>query len=172
MSMKKSLFTPRLLAQSGVIAAVYVALTLANPWSYPIIQARVSEVMAVLPLFTPAAVPGLIVGVFVANIASPFGLVDMIFGTVATAIAASMTYQIGKDLAATRVKELPTFLIAMIPPVVVNVLIVGSFLYLLSDGTIPFHLTMMSVGIGQIIACYGLGAILYVALRKIPLLNK
>ena len=167
--MKKSLFTPRLLAQSGVIAAIYVALTLANPWSYPIIQARVSEVMAILPLFTPAAVPGLIVGVFVANIASPFGIVDMIFGTAATAIAATMTYQIGKD---SRLRESPTFLIAMIPPVVVNMVIVGSFLYLLSDRAIPFYLTMMSVGIGQVIACYGLGAILYIALRKIPFWKK
>jgi len=172
--MKKSLFTPRLLAQSGIIAAIYVAVTLANMmWSYGMIQIRISEALAVLSLFTPAAIPGLFIGCLIANILSPTpNIVDIIFGSLATLIATTMTYQIGKDLAATRIKELPTFLTAMIPPVLVNAIIVGSFVHFLWYPAVPVYFVMLSVGIGQVIACYGLGAILYIALKKIPFFRK
>ena len=78
----------------ALIAAAYVALTfLSNIFSLAFgpIQLRVSEVLTLLPIFTPAAIPGVTLGCFIANIAS-FNAVDMIFGTAATLIAALLTY--------------------------------------------------------------------------------
>ena len=170
MSMKKSLFTTRNLCVAAIIAAFYITLT----WSIPFImygplQMRISEALKILPLFTPAAIPGLFIGVFIANIQSPFGLADMIIGSLATLIAAIMTYYAGKHL---KIREFPKFLIAMIPPVVINALAIGIMLYVLIPDQAdpatytPIYVMMTSVGFGQIVACYVLGGILYFSLKK------
>ena len=83
------------LAQSGIIAAAYAALTLLfYPLSYGLSQLRVSEGLCILPYFTPAAVPGLFLGCIVANIFGGFGLLDIVCGSLATLIAAYATYKI------------------------------------------------------------------------------
>jgi len=158
--MKKSLFTTRNLCVAAIIAAFYVAITSSVPFlSFGPLQMRVSEALKILPLFTPAAIPGLFVGVFVANIQSPFGIADMILGSLATLIAAIMTYYAGKI----RIREFPKFLIAMIPPVVVNALVVGAMLYMLVPDQAnpatyaPIYVMMTSVGFGQIVTFYDLG---------------
>ena len=61
----------RYLVQAGMIAALYVALTyLSNALglAYGMVQFRLSEALCILPLFTPAAVPGLAVGCIVGNL--------------------------------------------------------------------------------------------------------
>ena len=78
----------------AIIAALYVDLTfLSNIFNLAFgpVQFRVSEVLTILPVFTSAAIPGVAVGCFIANIAS-FNPLDMIFGTSATVIAALLTY--------------------------------------------------------------------------------
>ena len=75
------------IATASVIAALYAALTLMlSPISYNVMQIRLSEGLTVLALYTPAAVPGLFVGCFFANILGPGGLTDAIFGSIATLI--------------------------------------------------------------------------------------
>ena len=69
--MKKSLKTTRFLTQAAIIAALYAALTLLlQPISgfQGNFQLRVSEALTLLPVFTPAAVPGLFVGCLIANL--------------------------------------------------------------------------------------------------------
>lgn len=113
----------------ALIAAAYAGLTfLSNVFSlaYGPVQFRVSEVLTLLPIFTPAAIPGVTVGCFIANIAS-FNAVDMIFGTAATLIAALLTYALRNIT----FKGLP--LLAMLPPVIVNAVVIGlelAFFYL------------------------------------------
>ena len=105
----------------ALIAAAYAGLTfLSNVFSlaYGPVQFRVSEVLTLLPIFTPAAIPGVTVGCFIANIAS-FNAVDMIFGTAATLIAALLTYALRNIT----FKGLP--LLAMLPPVIVNAVVIG-----------------------------------------------
>ena len=69
--MKKRKVSPRttlFMVQSALIAAVYVAVTLAvAPIAFGPVQFRISEALAVLPCFTPAAVPGLFVGCLLAT---------------------------------------------------------------------------------------------------------
>ena len=77
----------RFLALGAVIAGLYAVLTYvaaAMNLAYGAVQFRFSEALTVLPVFTPAAVPGLALGCFIANLASPLGVVDWVFGTGAT----------------------------------------------------------------------------------------
>ncbi len=66
----------RFLALSAVIAALYAVLTYvaaALNLAYGAVQFRFSEALTVLPVFTPAAIPGLTVGCLIANLGSPLG---------------------------------------------------------------------------------------------------
>ena len=96
--MMKKLFTPRNLCLSALIAAVYAVLTLALPvLSYREWQCRISEALTLLPILLPQAIPGLVVGCLVSNLLSPVGVFDIVFGTLATLIAAVGTYALREN---------------------------------------------------------------------------
>ena len=137
----------------ALIAAAYAGLTfLSNVFSlaYGPVQFRVSEVLTLLPIFTPAAIPGVTVGCFIANIAS-FNAVDMIFGTAATLIAALLTYALRNIT----FKGLP--LLAMLPPVIVNAVVIGlelAFFYLPGGYSFwGFVISGVQVGAGELAVC-------------------
>ena len=112
----------RFLTQAAVIAALYAVLTYvaaALNLAYGPVQFRFSEALTVLPVFTPAAVPGLALGCFLANLGSPLGIVDWVFGTGATLLAAIGTWLVGR----VRVRDVP--ILAPLPPVIANVVLVG-----------------------------------------------
>lgn len=141
------------LTQAAIIAAVYAALTLALPFlSYEVVQVRFSEALTVLPFFTPAAVPGLFVGCIISNLFSPVTVWDIVFGSLATLIAAYLSYRIKNKW------------LVPLPPVLVNVIIVGPMLSFSGFG--PIWVTSLGVLVGQTIACYGVGLILLLALEK------
>ncbi|MCT4605515.1 MAG: QueT transporter family protein [Marinisporobacter sp.] len=141
------------LVQAALIGAIYVVFTvLFAPYSYGPIQVRISEALTVLPMFTPAAIPGLYVGCIVANIYGGGGIIDIVFGSLATLIAAYLSYKMPKK-----------WLVPM-PPVIVNGIIVGFILNYIYDA--PLLATMGWVTVGQLIACYGLGYPLIVTLEK------
>lgn len=81
--MKKS----RFIARSAAVAALYVALTVLFPFSYGMVQFRLSEVMTLLAWFEPLYIPGLLVGCFFANLLGIGGMTDAIFGTMASVVA-------------------------------------------------------------------------------------
>ena len=88
-----------------MIAAIYAALTylaMALNLAYGSIQFRFSEALTILPIFTPAAVPGLAIGCLIGNLASPYPL-DLVFGTAASLIAALLTRAVRK----VRIKNVP-----------------------------------------------------------------
>ncbi len=126
-------------------------------------QFRVSEVLTLLPIFTPAAIPGVTVGCFIANIAS-FNAVDMIFGTAATLIAALLTYALRNIT----FKGLP--LLAMLPPVIVNAVVIGlelAFFYLPGGYSFwGFVISGVQVGAGELAVCYALGIPFYLIVKK------
>lgn len=83
----------RFIARAAIIAAAYAILTLSlAPIAYGSLQLRLAEALTVLAYFSPAAVCGLTVGCAVANFWSPFGITDVVFGALATGIAAVLTY--------------------------------------------------------------------------------
>ncbi len=139
--------------RAAMIGAIYVVLTLIfAPISYGMIQVRVSEMLMVLPYFTGAAVPGLFVGCMIANIFGGHGMLDIVFGSLATLIAAYLVTKIEHKY------------LVPLPPVIINAIIVGKILSIVLE--MPFYLTAMWVGIGQVIACYGLGLPLLLFLEK------
>lgn len=153
MSMKLSL---RFTLRAAVIAALYAAVTLLlAPISYGPLQFRVAEALTLLPILTPAAVPGLFVGCLAANLLGGATALDVAFGSLATLMAALLTR---------RLKDRP--LLAALPPVLVNAAIVGAVLAYAYN--LPFWLTALEVGAGQLGVCYALGLPLFYALRRLP----
>ena len=85
------------IVRGALIAALYALLTLeVQPLSSGLVQLRVSEALCVLPWFTSSAVPGLFLGCLIANLAVGAMLPDIIFGSLATLIAAYLTYWMGR----------------------------------------------------------------------------
>ncbi len=139
--------------KAAMIGAVYALLTVAAaPISYGVVQVRIAEALTVLPYFTPAAVPGLFVGCLIANMVGGFGILDIVFGSLATLVSAFLVTRI-------RVKYL-----VPLPPVVINAIVVGAVLHYVLE--LPFYLTFLWVGAGQLVACYGLGLPLLFVLDK------
>ena len=162
----------RFYVQAAVIAALY-ALTTFMLWEFSslAIQVRFSEIMCILPAFTPAAIPGLAFGCAFANLIAG-NVIDAIFGSLATLIASVLTYLIAKYI---QNKKLRLFFIPL-PAVLCNVIAVPLILYygyglhsfLGSTQALPvLALYALSVCIGQAIICYGGGLPLYKALMKI-----
>lgn len=144
----------KFIVQSGIIAALYAALTLAlAPISYGEVQVRISEALTILPYFTPAAIPGLFIGCFTANMIGPNGIWDVIIGSGASLIAAVFSYLLRRY----------KFLVPL-PPIIVNGVIIGTMLSVLYG--LPLVMAMISVTIGQIVACYGLGLPLLLLLDR------
>jgi uncharacterized membrane protein len=152
----------RYIAQVGIIAALYAALTvILAPLSYGPVQLRVSEALTVLPYLTPAAIPGLFVGCVVANIFGGLGVYDMVGGSLCTLLAAFLTYLVART-------RRP--ILAPLPPVLVNSLGVSLYLHLLFQ--LPYWLTVAYIAIGEIVACFGLGyPLLLIILHRKKLLG-
>ena len=160
----------RFLAVTGLIAGLYTALTLVlAPISFGPVQCRVSEALTILAAYTPAAIPGLTIGCVISNVvgltmgANVAGALDILLGTLATGIAAWLTYRLRHF----RIKGLPFW--ASIPPVITNALIVGTELAVVlnPDLTVYGWLGWVgSVGAGQVIACMGGGLLLAGLLQK------
>lgn len=156
----------RYLVEGALIAAAYAGLTLAGiGFSYGAMQFRIAEILTVMPIFTPAAIPGLAVGCFIANIAS-FNAADMIFGTLATLLAAVVTYLLRNIC----IKKVP--FLSLISPVIFNGLIIGLELYLLSATPWGFWATALSIGVSEFIICVILGIPTVLLLKKYNLFDK
>lgn len=175
----------RHVAQAGMIAAVYAALTLvvmqlpfALAWGP--VQLRLSEAFTVVAFFTPAALPGLTLGSVIANLLNPSAVwplaaLDVVFGSVGTAIAAVWTW---------RFREKPA--VGLLGPVLANALVVPAYLPWLVEGfgfyRIPllgidlegkwllmYLFGVVSVGLGQAIVMYALGWPLLASLKRLGL---
>jgi uncharacterized membrane protein len=156
----------------ALIAAAYAGLTyLSNVFglAYGPIQLRVSEILTILPVFTPAAIPGLTVGCFIANIGS-FNIADMVFGTMATLLAALLTY-IFKGI---KIKGIP--FLSFLMPVIINALIIGFeiALFFLPEGATlwGFVISALEVGLGELIVCLGFGTPFYLVVKKYKIFEK
>ena len=144
------------MTQAAMIAAIYVALTyLFAPISFSEIQIRIAEALTILPVFTPAAVPGLFIGCLIGNTVSGALLPDIICGSLATLIGAFFTWKL---------RNAHPFL-APVPPIVANTLVVPFVLKYAYLVDLPIPLMMLTVCIGEVLSCGVLGLIFYYALR-------
>lgn len=145
------------ITQGAAIAALYVALTLVfAPISFGPVQLRIAEALCVLPMFTPAAIPGLFLGCLLANLMGGGIILDVVFGSLATLIGAVLGYMLRRNR-----------WLVPIPAVIANALIVPFVLrygYGVVDVAIP--ILMLQILAGEIGGCYILGEIFASALLK------
>ena len=105
------------LTRAAAVGAAYAVLSLFSSvfsLTFGVVQCRFSEALCVLPFFFPETVWGLFAGCLITNLLSPYGLLDLIVGSLATLIAALLTARCRKKW------------LAPLPPVVLNTLLVGA----------------------------------------------
>jgi len=158
-------FTTRSLTRAGVIAAIYVVLTMIfQPISFGAIQFRIAEALTLMPILTADAVPGLFIGCLLANLLGGGVWFDVVLGSIATLLAALCTRKF---------RDKP--FLAAIFPTIFNGLIVGPvvyFAYVRAPGdpvSLPTLLFNMStVALGELVVCYILGLPMIYGLKKLP----
>ena len=144
---KNEIFNTKNLVRLALVAAVYAALTLAlSGLSYGPIQLRFSELLVLLCFYRKDYCVSLTLGCLIANLFSPFGLYDIIFGTLATAVAVIPMYY------------MPNIWLAALLPIVSNGVIVGFELFLCGE---PLWFSMGTVALGELIVIGVVGCPLF-----------
>ena len=150
--MEKNKVNVKFLVITAMVAAVYLVLTLAiAPLSFGLIQVRFSEMLMLLAFFDRKYAPGLILGCFLANCFSPFGIMDVVFGTGCTAAAMFCVVKFAKSLFG-----------ASLWIVFCNAFI-GIELYLFGS---PLWLSMAMVALGEFLSVSSCGVVLMKMLMK------
>ena len=159
--------------RNAVYAALYVALCYVfQPISFGPIQVRIAEALCILVLFDKNAVISITLGCFLSNLlvgGTPQPIVDAFLGSLATFIG----------LFAVRFIKIDNFFIKMLPTIVSNAIIIPYELIVIMGwgdveifgntiaGNLAIIITIISVAIGEIIALYVLGYILYKAIKRL-----
>lgn len=151
-----------------MVAALYAVLGYFGDifgLTYGPIQCRFAEALTVLPFVFPAAAPGLVVGCFLTNLLSLYGPLDIIFGTLATAIAAWLSIKV------------PRWYLAALPPIIVNAIILPPMWAWAEVGAVNAAFWMacgfnaVTFILGEALACYVLGTLLLKALARVEFLR-
>lgn len=157
-------FATRDLTLAAMVAALYFVLCYFGnifQLTFGPVQVRLGEALTVLPFLFPATAPGLALGCLLTNVLSPYGPVDMVVGTLATAIAAWLT------------AKMPRWYLAALPPIVMNALLLPPMWAWAEAGAIngafwaAYGLNMWTFVVGEAAACYILGTVLLLALPKV-----
>lgn len=158
-------FSVRDLTLAALVAALYAVMGYFGSifgLTFGPVQFRFAEALTVLPFLYPTTAPGLAVGCLITNLLSPYGPVDVIFGTLATAIAAWLTM------------KMPRWYLAALPPILVNLVILTPMWAWAEAGAFN-QVFLMSLGwnaatfvLTEGVVCYVLGTILLKVLPAIP----
>ena len=156
--------TARMVARGALVAALYAAVTWATsagplrplnfglPLGPVLVELRIAESMAVLPILYREAIPGLFVGVMLANVAGGLGPWDIFGGSFVTLIAAYFTWRWRRSW------------LAYASPVVFNAVLIS--LYLSPIFGLPYWSTALGIAISEAAVVVGLGYPLVRLLRR------
>ena len=150
------------LTRGALIAALYVALTYLSSvfgLSSGVIQFRISEMLCILPILLPEAVPGLFIGCLISNLVTGGAPWDVVFGSIATLVGA---------VGALFLSRLPKKLkwVATLPTIISNAVIVPFVLMYVYGATDSYFFIMATVALGEIVCAGVCGSILYYSLSK------
>ena len=160
----KRKFTVRELTLAAVVAAVYFVLCYFGnifQLTFGPVQVRLGEALTVLPFLFPATAPGVALGCLLTNVLSPYGPIDMVVGTLATAVAAWLT------------TKMPRWYLAALPPIVINALLLPPMWAWAEAGAVngafwaAYWFNLWTFVAGEAVACYVLGTVLLKALPKV-----
>lgn len=149
----------RTMATSGVIAALYVAVSLlVAPLAFSSIQFRISEMFNHLVVFDKKYFFGIIIGVFVVNLFSPLGVIDLFFGVGMSVVALLFTIISAK------------FIQGIIQRMVCNTIVFALFSFLIAIELnivygLPFLFGWLTVAVGEIVVMT-IGIPIMIALNK------
>lgn len=161
-------FSVRQLTTAGIVGGLYAALTVFGSVfgiSYGPVQLRFAEALCVLPYLLPETAWGLGVGCLIANLFSPYGLLDILIGSLTTLLAGLLTARCRRKY------------LAPLPPVVLNALLIGALLAFEQAGfgsafDAAFAFNAASVGGGELLSCGVLGLLLLHWLPKVDFFKK
>lgn len=142
-------------AKAAVIAALYIAIGyFFKPWEFNAIQIRPSEALNILVYFSPSAAWGLFIGCVINNLSSPFGLVDIVFGSLATLVS---------GLIGSKIKN--KYLVGL-PSVIVNGIVVAAIISTQSGTPEAYLPVMANITLCQFLSVYLLGTPLLLFIDK------
>jgi len=142
---------------SALVGALYATITVLivpPELSFYPIQFRFAEALCLLPFFAPETILGLFVGCLISNLFSPFGPLDIIVGSLATLLSVFL------------VSKIKIRWLTPVPVVLCNALMVGAVLAYMEN--IPFFITALQVGLGELAVCVLLGLPLLYSLSRVP----
>ena len=149
------------IATTAIVAALYATVTLTLSFiSYGPVQFRLAEIMTLLPLLNKKYILGLTLGCFLSNVLGTLGIVDIIFGTIATFISVYLVYLTGKLMKDKKGR----FIIASLWPTIVNAIIIGAELKIFFG--FPLILSMIQVGFGQFVVITIIGVPLFKSINN------
>lgn len=163
----KKYFTVKNIALNGIIAALYVALTVAcGPLSYEFMQFRFSELFNLFVFFNPTTTVGLTLGCLIANLFSTVGLLDIVLGTATTLVACIIMIfysKLVKNLFSTGF--IPCILNALVVPFTIYLSCIGTQGAFLLEPSIYF-IMFGWVFLGEFVCIVCVGYPIFMALTK------
>lgn len=162
-------FSIRDLALAAMVAAVYFVLSYFGgifALTFGPVQIRFAEALTVLPFLFPTVAPGLAVGCLITNLLSPYGVMDVFLGTIATAAAACLTMRV------------PRWYLAGLPPILINGLLLPPMWTWLQVGGLgptfwaSYVFNTATFAVGEGIACYVLGTFLLKILPRMEFMKR
>jgi uncharacterized membrane protein len=167
---KPKKFTTLMLCRAGVIAALYVALTVVfGPFAFGsvttfgIFEIRPSEALTILPLFFVEAIPGLYVGCMLANLASAYSVFDIFLGSLATLIAAALTYGAGRLIK----NNLLKVIVGGFFPIICNAFIIPAVMILAGTPDVVYWYSFATMILNEGVWIYVLGIPLFYAILSL-----
>ncbi len=157
-------FDTRQITMAAMVAALYFVLCYFGnifQLTFGPVQVRLGEALTVLPFLFPAAAPGVALGCLLTNILSPYGPIDMVVGTLATAIAAFWTM------------KMPRWYLAALPPIMMNALLLPPMWAWAVAGAVngvfwaEYVFNLWTFVVGEVLACYVLGTVLLKAMPQV-----
>jgi uncharacterized membrane protein len=154
-----------LAVKSATIAGLYAALViLLAPISFYQFQARVADALLLLPFFDffgSSAVLGLAIGCVIANLVSPFGVVDVVFGALANLLAGSIAWAVGRRGKGSLALTIAATIEALVVSAVVGYFVLHAF------GGVELVVAFVGVLVGEAVSVCGLGIPLCIFIRRV-----
>ncbi len=157
--------TTKMLARAGVFAGLYVVLSLlVMPLSFGFVQVRLSEGLCLLPLIFPEAVPALFIGCVISNVVGGCMVLDIIFGSLITLVAAVLSWLVGKLFKQTFLK----ITVGGLFPVILNAFLLPVVWYFCYGGLEYIYIVQAAIILaGQAFSVYAVGTPIYLACKKL-----
>ncbi|NLK12717.1 MAG: QueT transporter family protein [Candidatus Phytoplasma sp.] len=154
------------LAQQVIVASMYVVLVfLFHFLSFDFLQFRIAEVLLILVFFRPKYAFGLLVGTFLANLSSPFGIIDALVGTAASSLAVTFMILLRKYWKVSLL--FPAIFNGLIIPILIIQLELNPGMNLLDMFSSNLYWVNFGwVFLGEFIVMFALGIPLYLTINK------